>query len=232
MFIILTDESVDFCLNNNNKNTHNRKKRVTSANSLKKCRDNVVSVTFLFSIFCFSSDKQLVDERNVVSSTNASIRNKTIVKKGLLRVRSKVAYRVISFFERGMVVEEDITKQVTFSSSLSFSTRITTHTHSTQHTPLCSLCGRRVMTAATVTATLQEALTKAKEFLAQDVNNPEWKAVETKNEAKLWEREIGKSPVSPHPELRLGKAVITIEAPAKLIFDTIWNLDSQRQWDG
>jgi hypothetical protein len=79
---------------------------------------------------------------------------------------------------------------------------------------------------------LREALAKAKDFLSQDVTQPEWKPVETKNEAKLWEREIGKSAVSPHPELRLGKAVITIEAPAKLIFDTVWSLEAQRQWDG
>jgi hypothetical protein len=79
---------------------------------------------------------------------------------------------------------------------------------------------------------LQQALAKAKDYLSQDVTQEEWKSVETKNEAKLWEREIGKSNVSPHPELRLGKAVITIEAPAKLIFDTIWSLEAQRQWDG
>lgn len=78
---------------------------------------------------------------------------------------------------------------------------------------------------------LKQVHAKVKSVLAEDVST--WTKVETKTEgATLCERIDGTSKVSPHPELRVGRAQMTIEAPPSVVLDVVWNLEAMRNWDG
>lgn len=78
---------------------------------------------------------------------------------------------------------------------------------------------------------LKQVHEKVKSVLAEDVST--WTKVETKTEgATLCERIDGASKVSPHPELRVGRAQMTIEALPSVVLDVVWNLEAIRNWDG
>eukprot|EP00029_Vermamoeba_vermiformis_P005038 TRINITY_DN1638_c0_g1_i1.p1 TRINITY_DN1638_c0_g1~~TRINITY_DN1638_c0_g1_i1.p1 ORF type:complete len:213 (+),score=55.85 TRINITY_DN1638_c0_g1_i1:35-673(+) len=78
---------------------------------------------------------------------------------------------------------------------------------------------------------LKQVHEKVKSVLAEDVST--WTKVETKTEgATLCERIDGASKVSPHPELRVGRAQMTIEASPSVVLDVVWNLEAMRNWDG